>query len=31
VWARNPSYREAIKERLASAWAQQPGGDVKGK
>ncbi len=31
VWARNPAYREAIKERLASAWAKQPGGDVKGK
>ena len=31
VWARNPAYREGIKERLASAWAKQPGGDVKGK
>jgi len=31
VWARNPAYRDGIKERLASAWAKQPGGDVKGK
>ena len=31
VWARNPAYREAIKERLASAWAKQPGGKVKGE
>ena len=29
VWARNPAYRDGIKERLASAW-QKPGGNVKG-
>lgn len=30
VWARNPAYRDGIKERLTSAW-QKPGGDVRGR
>ena len=29
IWARNPAYREGVKERLASAWGKQPGGKVE--
>lgn len=29
VLARNPAYRDGLKERLASAWGKQPGGKVE--
>lgn len=29
VWARNPAYRSALKDRLGSAWGKQPGGKVE--
>ena len=29
IWARNPAYRDGVKERLASAWGKQPGGKVE--
>lgn len=29
VWARNPAYRAAVKERIQQAWTRPDGGDVK--